>query len=69
MAKYSDKAQKYIGRKIKHLKEKEDVPQKQAVAMAHSYAKEKGYDVPKNNPHGKKKDYFSKLRKKMEKKK
>lgn len=40
--KNSKKASKFISKKIKYLMDKEDRPQKQAVAMAYSYAKKEG---------------------------
>lgn len=46
MAKYSSKAQKFIGKKM-HKMKGEDRPHKQKVAIAMSMAREKGLKVPK----------------------
>lgn len=44
-SKISEEAKKFISKKIKKLKE-EGYDQKQAIAIAYSMAKEKGFDVP-----------------------
>jgi len=49
----SKKAQKYMGNKIEHLMEKENMPQDQAVAVAYQYARKKGYKVSKKEKGGK----------------
>lgn len=53
MSKYSKKAGEYISKKMSAMK-KEEMPQKQKVAIAMSMAREKGLKVPKprkGNPH------------------
>lgn len=45
MAKYSKKAQEFISKKMETMKE-EDIPHKQKVAIALSYARKKGYKIP-----------------------
>lgn len=64
------KGERYISRKIPILMD-EGYPQKQAIAIAYSMARERGYDVPKDNPghnpgHGKKKKKESKMPTKRE---
>lgn len=44
--KMTDEAQEFISKKIEYLMEEEGMPQDQAIAVAYSYAKEEGYDVP-----------------------
>jgi len=54
--KMSDEASDWISKKIKFLMEEEGKPQDQAIAMAHSMAREKGYDVPEKKSSLKKAD-------------
>ena len=56
-AKLSKKAREYISRKIKILMD-EGYPQKQAVAIAYSYARRKGYKVPESKEYKKFKKEF-----------
>lgn len=58
MPKTSKKAQKYIGKKTKHLMKKEGKTQKQALGQSYGMARQKGYDVPKPK---KKKNMASKI--------
>lgn len=52
--KLSQDAKDFISKKIAYLMDKEGMPQKQAIAVAYSYAKEEGYDVPKRKKKNKK---------------
>ena len=45
--KLTKKASRFISRKIKFLEAKEHIPPKQAQAMAYSYAKRRGFKIPK----------------------
>ena len=59
----TSKAEKYISEKISILRD-EDYPQKQAIAIAYSMAKKRGYDVAtKSKPHKRRKKATTKSRK------
>ena len=45
--KISKKASMFISRKIKKLVDEEDYSQNQAIAIAYSLARKKGYKVPR----------------------
>lgn len=46
MARYSKLAQRFISKKMDKMKD-EDMPNKQKIAVAMSYARKEGYKVPK----------------------
>jgi hypothetical protein len=58
MAKLTEKAQKFVGKKIVTL-QREGVPKRQSVAIAFSMARERGFKVPPVPGHVRRAEHMS----------